>query len=405
MKFTAAFSLILLTVSAIAQNSWVVPFLSADIRRTDQVDLRNLDDNQIFLATPYARSDFINSHVLDHVQGQITSIDLVYSDFQRAQTFDQNGLNARRAKGLFSLRPEVFEDDLIMWSLVGQTGCISHETCATLPHGFLISFRSSQDDPTGDEGDFLSRAVGRMAIYSHLVASDGVAVPYLMDQDAWFEGGMAGFSQYVEFEIELNDMKVVPSRSATYHVDFTIGREGRLVDLKIEGGSSKSVIEAVTDCLHNMPSWSPAIRKGEAISSRKRMIVTVNEVDGAYVVKALLTGPGDPVVAVESMMDEYRVAVQDPVVTAAFERNNWENEAIVMDVTGSMSAYSAQLLMWLKLRTRTKVDLVIFNDGNGQYDGLKRVGETGGIMLAEDCEFDEALSLILRECEMEQVAI
>lgn len=393
MKTFASLFSIILTISSLAQENWVKPFLNADVRFTEHVDLSNLDDHQLFVATPYAQSDFINAHVLDGLKGQITSIDLVYSDFQRAATFDQNGLNAQRAKELFGHIPEVFADKLIIWSLVGQTGCESHASCAGLPHGFLITYRPLQDDDVAiGDIDYLNARTGRLGIYTELTSSDGSSIPYLMDRDAWFPGGMAGFSHYVE---QHTAIAILPRKLTTYHVEFTIGREGRLVDLKIDGGGSRSVIDAISDCLHAMPDWSPAIRKGEAISARKRMIVTVDEVGGEPVINALVTAPGDPVVALESLMDEYRVAAQDPVVGAAFSRNHWQNEAVVMDVTGSMSPYSAQLMVWLKLRSRESLDLVVFNDGDGAYDGQKMIGKTGGISSKENCGFNEAMTLTM----------
>jgi hypothetical protein len=72
----------------------------------------------------------------------------------------------------------------------------------------------------------------------------------------------------------------------------------------------------------------------------------------------------------------------DSVLLKIFERHlSWKNMLVVMDVTGSMYPYTAQMILWLKLNT---IDdkfkhFTFFNDGDLKSSEVKKVGETGGI--------------------------
>lgn len=63
------------------------------------------------------------------------------------------------------------------------------------------------------------------------------------------------------------------------------------------------------------------------------------------------------------------------------EGMGWSNVALVCDVTGSMSPYSAQLLEWMRYYGKTnKVNYYLFfNDGNRKPTLRKRIGNTGGL--------------------------
>lgn len=82
----------------------------------------------------------------------------------------------------------------------------------------------------------------------------------------------------------------------------------------------------------------------------------------------------------------------DSTVTNALARNkNWKKMLVVTDLTGSMSPFTAQLLLWFKLAQHTgKVEhLVFFNDGDGKNDELKVIGNTGGLYDIKPENFDE----------------
>jgi hypothetical protein len=84
------------------------------------------------------------------------------------------------------------------------------------------------------------------------------------------------------------------------------------------------------------------------------------------------------------------IQTSDTVVMEVLNRNNWTEKLIVCDVTGSMSEFAAQLLWWFKLNFNTEknMQVVLFNDGDGKEDHLKKTGETGGVHYTKPPSFD-----------------
>lgn len=79
---------------------------------------------------------------------------------------------------------------------------------------------------------------------------------------------------------------------------------------------------------------------------------------------------------------KYLAKIQDSTVFAVLNRNkSWKDMAFVCDVTGSMSPYSAQLIIWNKLNFHLQRGkyFTFFNDGDNLADEKKVTGKTGGI--------------------------
>ena len=86
----------------------------------------------------------------------------------------------------------------------------------------------------------------------------------------------------------------------------------------------------------------------------------------------------------------------DSTVIAVLKRHNWTNMIITADLTGSMSPYTAQLLVWLKLNTTNdKVkQFVFFNDGDMKFDDKKVIGNTGGIYDTRSSKYEDVEKLV-----------
>jgi hypothetical protein len=76
------------------------------------------------------------------------------------------------------------------------------------------------------------------------------------------------------------------------------------------------------------------------------------------------------------------------VVAATLERNkSWKNKLVVVDVTGSMTPYLSQYLLWLNLNFNQKEyqNYVFFNDGNDNKGyNKKEIGATGGLYFTQN---------------------
>ena len=86
---------------------------------------------------------------------------------------------------------------------------------------------------------------------------------------------------------------------------------------------------------------------------------------------------------------------EDSAVIATLKRNNWKNMVVTADVTGSMSPYTTQFLIWLRLNTMdSNVKLfVFFNDGNTTPDNRKVIGHTGGIYHTRSSKYEDVEKL------------
>lgn len=72
-------------------------------------------------------------------------------------------------------------------------------------------------------------------------------------------------------------------------------------------------------------------------------------------------------------------------------RKSWGGKyAVLIDVTGSMTPYTAQVMLWIK-NSKSCLDngrVAFFNDGNETPDIIKLIGNTGGIHMVESHTFD-----------------
>lgn len=87
-----------------------------------------------------------------------------------------------------------------------------------------------------------------------------------------------------------------------------------------------------------------------------------------------------------------KYALGDSTILKTFERNkDWKDMLVVTDVTGSMTPYTVQLILWLKLNTlKPRASyFTFFNDGDRKLDGKKDVGKTGGIYSIESDEYQK----------------
>ena len=107
------------------------------------------------------------------------------------------------------------------------------------------------------------------------------------------------------------------------------------------------------------------------------------------------TSLGDRVFSEGSFTKGVYPKFSDSTVIAVLKRHNWTNMIITADLTGSMSPYTAQLFVWLRLNTTNdKVkQFVFFNDGNMTPDDKKIIGNTGGIYDTRSSKFEDVEKL------------
>lgn len=95
-------------------------------------------------------------------------------------------------------------------------------------------------------------------------------------------------------------------------------------------------------------------------------------------------------------------APEDSTILKVLNRNKqWKDMLVVCDVTGSMSPYTAQLLLWMKLNTTLKTarQLVFFNDDEEKSNNQSAKLDTFGIWNVESFKFDKVLKAALKAME------
>lgn len=84
------------------------------------------------------------------------------------------------------------------------------------------------------------------------------------------------------------------------------------------------------------------------------------------------------------------------VVKATFYRmrERWKHKVVVTDLTGSMSPYMDQVVLWHALQLVQGEDnrYVFFNDGDRTPDSDKIIGQTGGLYYTEQADMEKLLS-------------
>jgi hypothetical protein len=91
------------------------------------------------------------------------------------------------------------------------------------------------------------------------------------------------------------------------------------------------------------------------------------------------------------------IVTRDSTVISVLDRNpGWQDMLVVMDWTGSMYQFGAQVVIWHKhhqLGDLSRVrHFVFFNDGNNKPDWQKKPGRTGGVYRAKSADLEELVS-------------
>jgi hypothetical protein len=91
---------------------------------------------------------------------------------------------------------------------------------------------------------------------------------------------------------------------------------------------------------------------------------------------------------------EGRKKPDDSTLLKVFGRNsNWKNMLVVCDVTGSMSPYTGQLLLWIKANQKmnTFKQIVFFNDDEEKSNDQLKVSDTTGMWAVETTNADKVI--------------
>lgn len=378
------------------------------------------DGNEIYIQTPFAKPIIVDEEALKQIKAStVLSIELVYSAYKSTESFDQTSLNKQRLQSLKAVLPELFTNNLIQWKIIEQNGCDSPESCNGLFHGFIVNIRP---DPTPEsmkaEVAFLNELFGSSESHiesesyisssiSDYDASEKVLYSKLPTKEeytpkpdasnhtpAYYRLGYVGVLMHLNSRIKTSRKKV----NETYNTRLTIDEKGnvRTAELTLEKG--EGIYATLLQQELRAMVWSPARTGGKRVSDKIELTIEVTNAGVA------LFKDGEEIVlpahreARFISTDRARIIQTDSNILKIIDRHpEWNDMAVVGDLTGSMSPYTAQILLWHKLcieknENRTK-HFYFFNDGDNKGNMAKKVGRVGGIYDGIGDTFEDVKSL------------
>lgn len=345
MRSTHLVALIIFTcLKGYCQNS-ITSLVSAKEVFISYYELTEAGSKVLYLPMEYGRSNFSNNQkeaIKRLENAAIVRIDLVYTDYPAGADFSL--LTKKRLEALQRIIPKVFLDKTIEFRKIRQTIGKTKNMASALQHGFFIYFRPL---PTKTSGKKEARK-----LRSLLADAEG--------KEGDDSGSVIWCSQItILTDTNKEDLPDLPE-------DYT----RTITRISVKQAVSRELIEK---------------------ESEKEYLQF-----------------GDSVFCVEDKREEGCDGVGfliydavDSTVAKVFKRHNWKNAFIVMDVTGSMYPYMAQLLQWLKLTLtdKEKRQFLFFNDGDNKDDDKKVIGKTGGIYPVFTNKYDEIEKTIITAME------
>ncbi|RXK87135.1 hypothetical protein [Filimonas effusa] len=326
------------------QNRFTDSILDNRILKIPAYELPVIGSEHLLLQMPYAQSSFSDTTGIAVLQqSQVLSVDLLFSDYPSAS--DLKPLNRSRLQALCQLVPGIEQQPGISWSIIRQTNGIDKPSAEKLIHGFVINYRRNYTPADAEKEMEIIEA----------------AVP-----------GPPATPPPAEPPQKLNHWAII-HRTDSYTKRFY----------------NNQPVKDISNSREKLATW---FRPGDSI-----VVISVREAyaqellprgshyakenkDSVYLLipgKRKETRPDPPTLA------EAAIPLFPPDSTIHKSLNPYTvtNALIVMDVTGSMAPYIAQMLQWIDARppSNTISYLVCFNDGDNKADDQKKPGKTGGI--------------------------
>lgn len=348
------------------------------------------------------KSDFSKESIsqIPFTDRRIIRIDLVYTTFSELEDFDQKQLDISRLEGLIALNPRITENKFFDWKIIGQTGCGSSASCLDFFHGFVIYYEPYYTKETALLEIDSIRSDLRALDQQIRDFSDKLSVVYKRI-DCEYPKSIYS-SEYLSEQIE----KIYEcSEKYKGRVFFTAAMDhnGRVEDVVVKGNlfpCKKRLAFALKYAL----KWKRGI-----IIGRKQYPLKVN----GYVSFPI---KNESVVFTEFLIDDKLIddfhmlqqyakcvayetdtsfsalipKVEKTAVSEVLFRQAWNPELMIVDATGSMYPFTADLLKWIRLNADSiPKNYVFFNDGDDKPTSTKQIGKTGGLYAVKSKDFLE----------------
>jgi len=348
----------------------------------------------------------------------IIRVELYYTTYRKSETFDQHTLNRKRLKNLFAAAPNVLTQGGIEWNIIGQTGCTSPEMGKDFFHGVVITYRNPPSEIlTQIETSFLREvAEGKVPSYAYdaylkhelkLVEIDSVTGEPRLEKHTF---KAPEFTRGERYRIDYYTRNIKfpsgpPAQSVGVVVEFIITKEGKVDHIQFPMEPMETpYTQELLRFFRSMPPWQPGILDSLSTETHMQQAFEFNPRGSIIPSPPVAYSVDDPpsnkpkIPGVD--YSKVRPTNASVAILEILKRNHWKSSALVVDVTGSMAPYSAQVLDYLRLTLLNKdtsiQNIVFFNDGNKKSDRSKKVGEVGGVYVYPATTPDDALNQMLR---------
>ncbi|MFT6747460.1 MAG: hypothetical protein ACJAZ2_001813 [Glaciecola sp.] len=327
---------LLLTVISIAQKEKQVNIYRPTLEYGEK----------LFIPMEFGQFDLTNKPIFKGVKAdRVLKVEIVCTDFPRGVVLKD--LNVNRLKKLKSIFPTLKSNKKVVYQTIRQVEFEGVEEARKMFHGLVITYLPI---PT------------KMSMKKEL---------FLLDQ-------------------LLNDK---PIKAVTYRItksekivsESVADSDEPIMQLNVVNSTAKITVQNKANRLISAPitesDW-----KGNDTIKNKKTVESLNSLESS-----------EPVYTKDFLARGRSLYYQkDSSVIKVMRRNkSWSKIMIVADLTGSMYAYTAQILKWIKMQSKAnKVQsTVFFNDGDGIENKNKIIGKTGGIHQSVFSSFNQTHSL------------
>lgn len=187
-----------------------------------------------------------------------------------------------------------------------------------------------------------------------------------------FKGGKFKFFEHLEKNVFCPEKEELKEKGGLdmLRASFIVSPSGAIIAPAVEKGKEEACTDSIRWALQDMPPWEPGRHEGKPVMTQVILSMSFGRARPSTFIDTIkrvslkeLASEKDPFYSpalMDSLSDKafsypfFSAGGYDPSyiqecsVLKILKRNDWENILVVCDVTGSMSPYVAQLLLWYK---------------------------------------------------------
>lgn len=351
------------------EKKWIDSVLNNNIIKQPVYKQPELSVTSKLLKMDFGKAVLLDTTGLYLIQNtDILSVDLVFTDYPQTNTLRE--LNRKRFEELIKCLPALIKQKYIQVRIIRQMDGYDQATATNMLHGFVINYRVIPNKKEQErEIDFIKR----VSFYTPKTTTT--------KKDEIFTDE--------PITKETNSHSVAKTRKSPYLRAYkkrtikTITPNRKRLDAVVEIGDT---VVAIT---------KTNIEWKTKLSEQERRLYY--KYDTLFMVLYPLLD--EPDIIEEPFLEITKETIfkkPDSSVLKIFKRNQFNQLAIVADVTASMHQYNAQVLEWIATYSQQKKIRYItcFNDGDEKITNEKIIGNAGGIYGNTFNTFQQAATLL-----------